>query len=165
MLSLGDNKSTGNDGLSKEFYVCFFNEIHPFLAEAFNYSFQHGELSISQRQAVMTLIEKKGKEKRFIKNWRPISLMNVDIKIASKTIALRLKKIIPKLIYWNQTAYVNNRYIGGVHCLISDMLEYTAENGIKAILFSADFEKAFYSMEHTFIFASLQTFGFGPDFI
>ena len=51
LLSLGSNKSPGNDGLSKEFYVCFFSEIHPFLIQALNYSFQHGELSISQRQA------------------------------------------------------------------------------------------------------------------
>ena len=61
LLSLGNNKSPGNDGLFKEFYVCFFNEIHPFLIQALNYSFQHGELSISQRQAVITLIEKKRK--------------------------------------------------------------------------------------------------------
>ena len=77
---LGDNKSPGNDGLSKEFYVCFFNEVHPFLVEALTYSFQNGELSISQRQAVVTLIEEKGKDKRFIKNWQPISLINVDTK-------------------------------------------------------------------------------------
>ena len=69
LLSLGNNKSPGNDGLSKEFYVRFFSEIHPFLIQALNYSFQHGELSISQRQAVITLIEKKGKDKRCIKNW------------------------------------------------------------------------------------------------
>ena len=61
---MGNNKNPGNDGLSKEFYVCFFNEILPFLIEALNFSFQHGELSISQRQAVITLIEKKGKDKR-----------------------------------------------------------------------------------------------------
>ena len=165
LLSLGNNKSSGNDGLSKEFYVCFFNEIHPFLIQAFNYSFQHGELSISQRQAVITLIEKKGKDKRCIKNWRPISLMNVDTKIASKAIALKLKKVIPKLIQCAQTAYVNNRYIGEANRLISDMIEYTAENEIEGIFFSADFEKAFDSIEHTFIFATLQPFGFDPDFI
>ena len=43
LLSLSNNKSPGNDGLSKEFYVCFFNDIHPFLIQALNYSFQHGE--------------------------------------------------------------------------------------------------------------------------
>ena len=121
------------------FYVCFVNEIHPFLVDTLNYSFQYDEFSISQRQAVITLIEEKGKDKIFIKNWRPISLMSVDTKIASKAITLRLKKAIPKLIHCDQTAYVNIRRIDEANRLISDMLEYTAENEIEAILFSADF--------------------------
>ena len=91
--------------------------------------------------------------------------MNVDTKIASKAIALRLKKVIPKLIECNQAAYVNNRYIGEANHRISDMLEYTAENEIEAILFLADFEKAFDSIKHAFIFGTLQSFGFGPYFI
>ena len=94
-----------------------------------------------------------------------ISLMNVDTKIASKAITLRLKKVIPKLIQCDQTAYVNNRYIGEANHLISDMLEYTAKNETEEILFSADFEKAFDSIEHTFIFATLHFFGFGLDLI
>ena len=91
--------------------------------------------------------------------------MNVDTEIASKAIAFRLKKVIPKLIQCDQTAYVNNRYIGETNHLISDMLEYTAENKTEAIFFSADFEKAFDSIKHTFIFATLHSFGFGPDII
>ena len=91
--------------------------------------------------------------------------MNVDTKITSKAVAIRLKKVIPKLIQCDQTAYVNSRYIGEANRLTSDMLEYTAENEIEAILFSADFEKAFDSTEHTFIFATPQSFRFGADFI
>ena len=48
----------------KEFYVCFFNEILPFLIKALNYSFQHGELSISQRQ---TSLRKKERTKDALK--------------------------------------------------------------------------------------------------
>ena len=50
-------------------------------------------------------------------------------------------------------------------CLINDILEYTDENDIEAILFSADFEKAFDSVEHSFIISTLRAFGFGRDFI
>ena len=89
----------------------------------------------------------------------------MDTKIASKAIDLRLKRVIPKLIQCDQTAYVNNRYIGEANRLTSDMLEYTAENGIEVIILSAHFEKAFNSIEHTFIFAALQSFGSGSDFI
>ena len=62
------NKSPGNDGLTFEFYLIF----RP-VFESLNYAFEYGELSNSQKQAVITLVEKKGKDKRQIKNWRPIS--------------------------------------------------------------------------------------------
>ena len=70
-----------------------------------------GELSNSQKQAVITLLEKKGKDKRLIKNWRLISLINVDAKIASKTLAKRLEPILPELIQCGQNAYVKGRSI------------------------------------------------------
>ena len=127
--------------------------------------FTYSHLSNSQRHAVITLIEKKIKDKRYLKNWRPMSLMNVDTKIASKCLASRVKKVLSNLIHSDQTAYVKDRYIGESVRLISDILEYTDSNDIEAILFSADFEKAFDSIDHSFLFAVLESFGFGPDFI
>lgn len=47
-----------------------------------------------KKQAVIALIEKKGKDRNYLENWRPISLINVDAKIASKVIATRVIKII-----------------------------------------------------------------------
>ena len=70
-----------------------------------------------------------------------------------------------QLIHSDQTAYVKDRYIGESVRLISDILEYTDSNDIEAILFSADFEKAFNSIDHSFLFSVLESFGFGPDFI
>ena len=60
-------KSPGNDGLSKEFYLSFFDLLSPPLLESLNAAFDEGELSPSQRQAIIALIEKKGKDKRLIK--------------------------------------------------------------------------------------------------
>ena len=77
-----------------------------------NYSFEHGELNSSQKQAVITLTEKKGRDKRLVKNWRPILLINVDTKIASKSLAMRAKNVIPHLVNCDQTAYVKGRNIG-----------------------------------------------------
>ena len=109
-------KSPGSDGLTKEFYICFFEEINQFLIEALNESFNIGQLSTSQRQAVIILIEKKDKDKRMIKNWRPISLINVDAKIASEVLALRMQKVLASIINYDQTAYVRGRYIGESTC-------------------------------------------------
>ena len=49
--------------------------------------------------------------------------------------------------------------------MISDILEYTEENGISGMLFSVDFEKAFDLIEQTVLFAVLKSFGFGSKFI
>ena len=94
-----------------------------------------------------------------------ISFINVDAKIASKAIALRIKKVIGKLLHCDQTAYMCNRNIGKLVRLINNILEYTDENDIEAILFSADFKKAFDSVEHSSIMSILRAFGFGSDFI
>ena len=145
--------------------MCFFNEISDSLVAALNRSFEVSQLSSSQRQAVIMLIEKKEKDKRLIKNWRPISLINVDSKIASKALASRMKTVLSNIIKCDQTAYVKERYIGESIRLVTDILECTAEHEEVGILFSADFEKAFDSIEHTFIFATLESFVFGPQFI
>ena len=80
LKSMDSSKRPGNDGLTKEFYVCFFKDVGQYLIDALNLSFDYGMLSTSQRQAVITLVEKKGKDKRYFKNWRAISLINVDTK-------------------------------------------------------------------------------------
>ena len=55
---------------------------------------------------MITLIEKKGQDKRLMKNWRPISLINVDTKIPSKNLAIRIKEFLSQLVNCDQTAYV-----------------------------------------------------------
>ena len=69
------------------------------------------------------------------------------------------------LIHHYQTACVKNRFIRESIRLIDDILEYANDNDIPGILFSADFEKAFDSIDHSFMFAVLEKFGFGPNFI
>ena len=66
-------------------------------------------MSRSQKEAVITLIEKKGKDRLLLENWRPISLVNVDAKIMSKVIATRNKNVLPNIIHHNQTGYVKDR--------------------------------------------------------
>ena len=122
-----NGKSSGNDGLTKKFYIWFFNEICNQLIAALNESFAAGQLSTSQRQATITLIEKKAKDKRFLKNWRAISLINVDAKIASKVPASRMKNILSSIVKCDQTAYVKGGYICESIRLISDVLEYTED--------------------------------------
>ena len=105
------NKTPGNDSLSIEFYLAFWPLFGKLLVDSLNYAFEFGDLSNSQKQAIITLIEKKGKDKRMIKNWRPISMINVDVKIASKTLAKRLEKVLPEIIHSNENVVVKGRSI------------------------------------------------------
>ena len=68
-----NRKTPGNDGLTPEFYIKFWNLLGHLLTDSLNCSYSHGELSNAQKQAIIRLIEKKGKGRRYIKNWRPIS--------------------------------------------------------------------------------------------
>ena len=64
------NKTPGNDGLTVEFYLVFWPIVGKHLIDCFNYANDQGKLSNSQKQAVIiTLMEKKGKDKRLIKNF------------------------------------------------------------------------------------------------
>ena len=159
------NKTPGNDGLTVEFYLVFWPLLGKHLIDCYNYAHEHGELSNSQKQAVITLLEKKGKDKRLIKNWRPISLINVDTKIASKTLAKRLEPILPGLIHYNQNAYVKGQSIFDAVRTIEDILEYTKCKKMSGILVAIDFEKAFDSLDHSYLLKVLHAFNFGPSFI
>ena len=97
----------------------------------------------SQRQAVISLIEKKGKDRLFINNWRPISLLNVDYKIFSKCIAERLKRVLPKLIQPTQTGYVKSRNSSDVIRTVMDIIEETDSAKSEGILLTIDFAKSF----------------------
>ena len=110
LKSMQNNKFPGNDGLTKEFYKSFWNEIkNPFMNSIMG-AREKKKLSIFQSQAVIKLTKKKEIDKRFIKNWRHISLLNVDYKIIAKALATRLKETLPKLISFQQTAYGKNRF-------------------------------------------------------
>lgn len=101
LKSFQKNKTPGNDGLTVEFYLGFWPLVGKYVVNALNFAHEQGQLSNSQKQAMITLLEKKDKDRRFIKNWRPISLINVDVKIASKAIARRLELILPHIIHPN----------------------------------------------------------------
>ena len=165
LKNMQNNKSPGNDGLTKEFFECFWDDLKKPFIDCIKEAKLEQELSVSQRQAIIKLIEKKGKDKRFIKNWRPISLLNIDYKIISKVFSNRLKNVIPSLISFEQTAYVQNRTISEGGRLISDIIEITDILEIDGFLVTMDIEKAFDSLDHSFLVSTLKLYGFGSYFI
>ena len=120
-----NNKSPRTDGFTSEFYKFFWPELKSDMTSSFNYTFQKGTLSISQRRGIISLIPKKDEDKTPLENLRPISLLNVDYKILTKAIVKRLEKVVPKIINYDQTGYIKGRFIGENIRLIQDIMSYT----------------------------------------
>ena len=119
----------------------------------------------SQRQAIIKLIEKKDKDKRLIQNWRPISLLNVDVKIIPKALSKRLKNVLPSLISDNQSAHVDRRFISEGGRLIADVLQITSVLKLTCMLVTADIQKVFDSVNHHLSTLALKSYGFAETFI
>ena len=100
-----------------------------------------------------------------VENRRPISLINVDTKIISKILAGCLKSVISSWSASDQAAYVPGRYKGESIRLTSDLLEYMDVQNLPGHFVTVDTEKAFDSVDHTFLFVTLKKFGFGDIFI
>ena len=163
--SFDNNKTPGNDGIPIEFYKTFWSVISDSFMNCINECFEKGEMSSSQKQAIITLIEKKGKDRSLLENWRPISLVNVDTKIMTKAIASRIKSVLPDIIHPNQTGYVKDRFIGETIRSIYDVMEFTVKENIPGLMLFIDFQKAFDSVEWEFLFKCLEAFNFGTDFL
>ena len=82
-----NDKTPGSDGLSVNFYKAFWHELKDDLCQVFNQCFENGELCPSMRRGIITLLPKQGKDNLYLKNWRPISLLNTDYKILAKVLA------------------------------------------------------------------------------
>ena len=157
------NKSPGSDGFSSEFFKVFWNKLGPFIVRSLNYGYSTGELSITQKEGIIVCIPKENKPKQFLKNWRPITLLNTVYKLGSGVIANRIKTVLDKLISKDQTGFMAGRYIGENTRLIYDLLDYTEERNIPGLLLFIDFEKAFDSVSWKFLDKTLHFFNFGES--
>ena len=165
LKAMKENKSPGLDGLPCEFYKVFFVKIGELLWESTLYSHEIGYLNISARKGMISLIPKKNKDPLYIKNWRPLTLLNIDHKIVSKMIANRLKEHIASIIGVHQTGYVPGRFIGINLRKIIDLLGYLEKEKQVGILLLLDFEKCFDSVAHDSLYKAMSFFNVGDYLI
>lgn len=110
------------------------------------------------------LIFKKG-DRLDHKNWRPISLLNVDYKLCARVLAGHLLKVIASVVAPDQTCGVPGRYIGENVTFLRDVVELANGYNLPVALLSLDQEKAFDRADWPFLFATLAKMGFGDNFI
>ena len=77
------DKSPGTDGFSSEFFKFFRKDLGTFIFRSFNQSCKVGYLSSTQKLGIISILPKGNKPREFLKNWRPISLLNTTYKLFS----------------------------------------------------------------------------------
>jgi hypothetical protein len=162
--SIKENKSPGIDGIPIVFYQKFWNVLQEHYMSMIFERWELKMLPYSTKTSVLSLIH-KGEAKDKLTNYRPLSLTNCDYKIIATVFAGRLQNVIQSIINPDQVAYIKDRYIGCSIRNLLDLYEYTEKLNIPGAFLCMDFEKAFDSVEHNFMFEVLKRFNFGQNFI
>ena len=131
--------SPGCDGLGPECYLVFWDQLGPLSLNALNYAIEKGELHLSARRDIITLIPKGKKDPLYLKNWHPLTMLNTVYKILAKSIALRMKADMDKIIHPSQTGFMAGRHIAHNIRKVMDIINITAEENIDAVIESLDF--------------------------
>jgi len=113
----------------------------------------------------ISLIYKKRGDKRDLKNWRPITLLNVDYKILARIIANRLKVVLPNLVSENQTCCIIGWDIADTVMSVRDVIEIAERHNLEGYIIKIDQEKAFDRVSHEYLLALLRKYGFGQKFV
>ena len=164
LQAMKNNRSPGSDGLPKEFYLEMWDMIGADLVETLNNNILNDSLTDSQKEAIIKLLHKKG-DRRLLKNWRPVSLLNVDYKIMTAIVAKRLTPVLQNNISKEQGCAIKGRYIYENLKLIKDIIEKHEEGIDKwegGKIKTIDQEKAFDRIEHKYIFKILEKIDLGP---
>ena len=97
-LKTCEESAPGIDGITYNTYKHLWEIVGPFIKNSWDYSLQVQHTSPSQQISVITLLEKKDKDKTKIENLRPISLSNCDIKLCTKALANRTIVVLLKFL-------------------------------------------------------------------
>lgn len=158
-------RAPGEDGLTAEVWEVIFPIVgHRFL-QMINMAKERESFSPGFLNALLTLIKKDGATEGSMKGFRPLSLMNLDYKLLSKTLGNRLKLVMDKVIHPNQTYCIPGRMINDNIHLIRSIIEHQQRIRDPIGIIMWDQEKAFDRVDHGYLVAVLRAFGFGDTFI
>ena len=151
LKEMGRDKAPGMDGLTVEFYLKYWYIFNNDFMDVVNYCKTNMRLPRSMNLSLVRLIFKNKGDRENLRNWRPLSVLNVDYKIIAKALNKRLSKIMPLLIKEEQTCGVKRRNIQLSLMTIIDTIDYINLNNGKAAIVNIDQEKAFDRIEWRYI--------------
>lgn len=135
LKNMKNNKSPGSDGFTVEFFKFFWKDFKHYIVSAVNHIFVKKELPISQRLGIITCLPKGDKPRQFLKNWHPITLLNVLYKLISGCLSYRIKSaVLNYLISETQSGFIKGRYIGENTRFVYDLLSFTETRNIPGLL-------------------------------
>nr|GEU80515.1 RNA-directed DNA polymerase, eukaryota [Tanacetum cinerariifolium] len=156
----GTNKSPGPDVFSFEFYRKYWTTIDDDVFQAVRDFFVNGHFPRGCNSSFIALILKI-QDVKFVKYFRPISLIGSVYKIIAKILANRLCVVLPYLISDVQSAFVANRQILDGPFIVNELLSWCKFEKLNGMIFKVDFEKAFDSTKWDYLDETLKAFGFG----
>ena len=165
LKDMKNNKFPGLDGLPKEFYLQFFEELGPLLCNLYKFCYERGELNPSARRGLISLIPKRNKNAKILSHYRPLTLLSMDYKILSKVMAERIKKVLPSIICEEQVGFMAGRNVATILRKSFEVIKYTKQNRIPSAIMNIDFAKCFDRISHSALSGSLEYYGFPPSYV
>jgi ribonuclease HI/exonuclease III len=107
----------------------------------------------------------KKKEADNIANYRPITVLNSDYKVFTKTIATRLTEVAPSIIHPDQAGFIRGRSIFDQIEQTASTINYARLKGINGAIVALDQEKAYDKLLHPYLWKVLERFGFPEEMI
>lgn len=153
------NKSPGSDGYTAEWYKELKEDLIPVMLPTLNWALKKAETPPSWNEAIISAIPKENKDKLECGSYRPISVLNIDYRLFTSIMARRLEKPMPKLIHNDQTGFIQERQTQDNTRRTLQIISHIQENKIAAMVISIDAEKAFDSVNWSFLYRVLHRFG------
>ncbi len=136
-----NNKAPGPDGFSAEFYKQFWSTFSPLFIRMLSESQQKLKLPANMNTATISLLIKPNKDPKLQSSYRPISLINADIKIISKVLSHRIEKVTPSIIHPDQTGFIKGKLASTNTRRLFNLMYSSFIQKAKAIIVTLDSEK------------------------
>lgn len=153
-------KVPGLDGFTLAYYKSFLETLSVPLATALNYITEGKPFPMDSLRAYISLIPKEGKDPLRFGNYRPIALLNTDLKLFANILANRL---IPSLIHRDQAGFVPLREPRDNTIRVVNLIHTAWTSNRPLLLLSTDAEKAFNQVNLALMRATLEHIGLGSS--